>query len=312
MSPPERAFYEVAGCVDGMPKWLRPDAREDDVQYWDSTYSRRAACGHSYKMVAKLFLSKHGQFGDWPEAARAAWSALHTADDHEDSVPVGLKWGELSKPRLLVEQLCEMAQQDPLRVIVFTNYDATQGELVRLFGRQLSGWKVYSLNSKTPPPQRHRTIREFQAAATDQHEVCIATYQTAAVGITLTAASRVYFFEPCDDAATETQAAGRIHRLGQTKKVEVVRLAFRGTIEEALVRMHDAQARGGMDCSTSAGREQLRAAFRECNVHAPHDPGGEITEHTEWCRDHYRKREYQRCKRCKTMGMITSVIVRPS
>ena len=50
------------------------------------------------------------------------------------------------------------------------------------------------------------------------------TYRTAAVGITLTAANRVYLFEPSLDPAQEVQAAGRIHRLGQTKEVNVLAL----------------------------------------------------------------------------------------
>ena len=45
--------------------------------------------------------------------------------------------------------------------------------------------------------------------------VFIVTYATAAVGITLTAANRVFLLEPCQDPGQEAQAAGRIHRLGQ-------------------------------------------------------------------------------------------------
>ena len=43
-------------------------------------------------------------------------------------------------------------------------------------------------------------------------KVFVVTYATAAGGITLTAASRVYLMEPALDPAVEMQAAGRIHR----------------------------------------------------------------------------------------------------
>ena len=44
---------------------------------------------------------------------------------------------------------------------------------------------------------------------------------------------------PSPDPATELQAAGRIHRLGQTKEVLIKRFAFRNTIEHAIVDMHE-------------------------------------------------------------------------
>ena len=59
------------------------------------------------------------------------------------------------------------------------------------------------------------------------------------VGITLTAATRVYLFEPCLDPSMEMQAAGRIHRLGQTKDVLVKRLVYRNTIEASILKLHE-------------------------------------------------------------------------
>jgi len=56
----------------------------------------------------------------------------------------------------------------------------------------------------------------------------------AQVGITLTAANRIFLMEPCIDPAQEIQAAGRIHRLGQTKDCFIKRFAFKDSIEEAV------------------------------------------------------------------------------
>ena len=60
------------------------------------------------------------------------------------------------------------------------------------------------------------------------------------MGITLTAATRVYLLEPCFDPAAEAQAAGRIHRLGQTKDVLIKRFVFRDTLEARIVDLHSA------------------------------------------------------------------------
>ena len=43
---------------------------------------------------------------------------------------------------------------------------------------------------------------------------------------------------PCLDPATEMQAAGRIHRLGQTRDVLVKKFAFRNSIDEQIVELH--------------------------------------------------------------------------
>ena len=62
--------------------------------------------------------------------------------------------------------------------------------------------------------------------------------KTGSCGITLTAATRVYLMEPCIDPAHELQAAGRIHRLGQSKDVLCKRFVFRSTYEEQVVELH--------------------------------------------------------------------------
>ena len=66
----------------------------------------------------------------------------------------------------------------------------------------------------------------------------VITVKTGAVGITLTAATRVYLFEPALDPAAEVQMAGRIHRLGQTHDVLIKRFLYRQTIEERIDVLH--------------------------------------------------------------------------
>ncbi len=58
------------------------------------------------------------------------------------------------------------------------------------------------------------------------------------VGMTLTAATRVYIMEPCLDPSMEVQAAGRIHRLGQTKDVFMKRFCYKDSIDGAIVELH--------------------------------------------------------------------------
>ena len=45
--------------------------------------------------------------------------------------------------------------------------------------------------------------------------------------------------EPCVDPSQETQACGRIQRLGQTKECFITRYCFRDSVEEAVVQLHE-------------------------------------------------------------------------
>jgi SNF2 family DNA or RNA helicase len=58
-------------------------------------------------------------------------------------------------------------------------------------------------------------------------------------GLNLTAASYVIHTDPWWNPAVEEQATSRAHRIGQKDPVTVYRLVARGTIEEAVLTMHE-------------------------------------------------------------------------
>ena len=53
--------------------------------------------------------------------------------------------------------------------------------------------------------------------------------------------------EPCLDPATEVQAAGRIHRLGQDKPCHVVKFAFKNSYEANILKLHREILAGRME-----------------------------------------------------------------
>lgn len=63
-------------------------------------------------------------------------------------------------------------------------------------------------------------------------EVFVASLQAAGLGIDLTAASVVIHYDRWWNAARENQATDRVHRIGQTRGVQVFKLMTKGTIEE--------------------------------------------------------------------------------
>ena len=101
------------------------------------------------------------------------------------------------------------------------------------------GWDVFEFNKQTAPTRRRRIIKAFQRRAAEGRQAeGVRRHTRAAVGVA-PAANRVFLMEPSEDPATELQAAGRIHRLGQTKEVLIKRFAFRNTIEHVIVDLHE-------------------------------------------------------------------------
>ena len=127
--------------------------------------------------------------------------------------------------------------------------------------------------NRTPTAaKRHKLIQDFQSDQSNGGaRVFIVTYATAAVGITLTAANRIFLMEPCPDPGQEAQAAGRIHRLGQTKEVFVKKYCFRESIEETIVKLHEKIKSG--DVKIVDGKmvcaQCLARCYRHCHCLLP-------------------------------------------
>lgn len=77
-----------------------------------------------------------------------------------------------------------------------------------------------------------------------------------AVGINLTQANRVFLMEPCFNPALEQQAIGRVHRLGQTRRVDIVRLVMERSVETRINAMLDQKYGTGPISAESNGEEE--------------------------------------------------------
>lgn len=65
-------------------------------------------------------------------------------------------------------------------------------------------------------------------------EVFVASLQAAGLGVDLTAGSVVIHYDRWWNAARENQATDRVHRIGQTRGVQVFKLVTKGTFEEKI------------------------------------------------------------------------------
>ena len=155
-------------------------------------------------------------------------------------------WGSDSKIKALRRKLRDLRREDPgLRAVIFTQYTATHAAIVEKCKKD--GFETFEFNGSSSATKRDRQIREFQATDDDNSSrpaVFVITLRAGSVGITLTAASHCFLMEPALDPATEVQAAGRIHRLGQTKHVHVTKFVHSNSPEENILGVHREIAAG--------------------------------------------------------------------
>lgn len=88
--------------------------------------------------------------------------------------------------------------------------------------------------TSVPKDERAQKIREFSEAK-GSHTL-IMDLKLASHGLTITAATRVYFLSPVWKRSIEAQAIKRAHRIGQREPVHVETLILKGTLEEEMYK----------------------------------------------------------------------------
>ena len=90
------------------------------------------------------------------------------------------------------------------------------------------------LDGDTPAPQRLELTERFNAGS---GQVFLISLKAGGTGLNLTGADMVVHYDPWWNPAAEDQATDRAHRIGQTHKVEVLRLVTHDSIEEKVVEL---------------------------------------------------------------------------
>lgn len=116
----------------------------------------------------------------------------------------------------LLEEVVEEAET---KVVVFVPYIFA---MERVAAHLRKRWEVAVVNGSVPMHERDRIFAAFQNTATPH--VLVAHPQTAAHGLTLTAASTTVWYAPIFSAEYYTQANNRMDRPGQKSSMAVVHI----------------------------------------------------------------------------------------
>jgi superfamily II DNA or RNA helicase len=137
-----------------------------------------------------------------------------------DSVP-GAKWE-------LFTDLVAECMSSGLKVVVFSQYV----KMLELIERHLGEQSIAFASIKGATRDRGREIARFRDDP--DCRVFTASLRAGGLGIDLTSASVVIHYDRWWNQAREDQATDRVHRLGQSRGVQVIKLITRGTVEEKI------------------------------------------------------------------------------
>ena len=178
------------------------------------------------------------------EEGSAAGGGSSTAPPPEGSPPQHAPLGPVrpeqsppprsAKTKLIVEALRQMLRADGgAKAIVYSSFtkylDVVQTALAE------EGHAICRLDGSMNVREREEQMRAFEAPGTP---VLLMSLKCG-VGLNLTCATHVLLSEPWWNPFVDEQAIDRVHRIGQTRPVTVLRLAVPGTIEEHILKLQE-------------------------------------------------------------------------
>lgn len=141
--------------------------------------------------------------------------------------------GGSGKLELLME-LIKSSVSGGHRVLVFSQFKS----MLDIAAKELEkeGFEYYYINGSTPSEERSAMAEEFNNGG---REVFLVSLKAGGTGLNLIGADTVVHYDPWWNPAVTDQATDRAYRIGQTRAVQVIKLAARGTIEEKILKLQE-------------------------------------------------------------------------
>ncbi|MGP6147047.1 DEAD/DEAH box helicase [Jeotgalibaca sp. A122] len=136
--------------------------------------------------------------------------------------------GESAKLTRLMEYL-DNARENGKRVVLFSQFT----QMLQLIQKRLAEQNrdYFYLDGRTANIDRLKLTTRFNEGEKD---LFLISLRAGGTGLNLTGGDTVILYDSWWNPAVESQATDRVHRFGQTKKVQVIRMICAGTIEERI------------------------------------------------------------------------------
>ncbi|KAJ5582928.1 SNF2-related protein [Penicillium sp. DV-2018c] len=180
--------------------------------------------------------------------------------------------GPHTKTKALIHHLKESVEaseklegESPIKSVVFSAWTSHLDLIeIALKDNGLDGFT--RLDGTMTLAARTKALQKF--AKDDNIKVLLATIGAGGVGLNLTSASRVFIMEPQYNPAAVAQAVDRVHRLGQTRDVQIFQFIMKNSIEEKILElakkkqeMADTSLNRGKVDKQEARMRELRTLF---------------------------------------------------
>lgn len=134
----------------------------------------------------------------------------------------------------LLMELTSNAVESGHRVLIFSQFKA----MLDIIGETLdnSGLQYFYINGSTPLNERTEMAERFNNG---EREIFLVSLKAGGTGLNLTGADMVVHYDPWWNPAVTDQATDRAYRIGQTRAVNVIKLAASGTIEEKILKLQE-------------------------------------------------------------------------
>jgi SNF2 family DNA or RNA helicase len=166
----------------------------------------------------------------------AALGRLKRICDHPALVLEGARTKDLQSGKFeLFKEVLDEAMRSGQKVVVFTQYL----EMMDILEEHLRAQRIRYAEIRGSTKDRGAAMKSFQNDP--EVKVFVCSLLAGGCGIDLTSASVVIHYDRWWNAAKEDQATDRVHRIGQLRGVQVIKLVTRGTLEEKIDKMISAK-----------------------------------------------------------------------
>ena len=220
----------------GLEKEIAHKKKTDVIRQEFCSYPK-FLIGAACPKVDASFREAYAYDSEWPWRSKNHLSWLKTAEKYTDPLPSIQGWSNISMPdkETLVSDAGKLSVLDGLlaqlkaeghRVLIYSQMTKMIDLLEEYMNHRRHTY--IRLDGSSKIHERRDMVNDFQ----QRSDIFIFLLSTRAggLGINLTAADTVIFYDSDWNPTVDQQAMDRAHRLGQTKQVTVYRLICKGTI----------------------------------------------------------------------------------
>ncbi|EDO18863.1 hypothetical protein Kpol_1023p32 [Vanderwaltozyma polyspora DSM 70294] len=127
------------------------------------------------------------------------------------------------------------------QIVIFSQFSSYLDILEQDLNEALSTKEtiIYKFDGRLSLKERSTVLKEFTTKDLTKQKILLLSLKAGGVGLNLTCSSHAFMMDPWWSPSMEDQAIDRIHRIGQSSNVKVVRFIVQGSIEEKMLKIQE-------------------------------------------------------------------------